>query len=328
MIVITGATGRIGLALVDALKARKEKFACIVRDRDSAKKLHKGVKFRLASLESGAGLAGALKDADIIVHLAGSTNTRESAHSLALANVVSAQNLYHSLPKKISRIVHASSIAVYGKRLPHIPCDEHAHPKPDTPYARTKWAGERIAREAAIRFPVTILRPAIVYGPHFHEGFFTVLKSIEKGQLSIIGKGDNYVAFVHVDDLVEALLLSIRSKKLGLSVYNISNPPQDSLTQIQLYETAAKELGVAAPKSHIPFTAAKIAISARQSILSLFGRKTSLTPEMADQIAFNRVFDTWAAQTELGWSPKIRLKEGIRQTVLEYNEWKKSPLKE
>lgn len=324
MIIITGATGRMGLKLVDALRKSKQQFCCIVRSRESAKKLPRGVKFRLASLESGAGLANALKDASIVIHLAGSTDTRLGMHALALANVVSCQNLYHSLPKKTSRVIHASSIAVYGKHLPHIPCDEHAHPKPDSPYARTKWAGERIARDAAIRFPVTVLRPAIVYGPAFHEGFFAVLKSIEEKKMAIIGKGDNYVAFVHVDDLVEAILLAMKSEKPGLSVYNISNSPQDSLTQTQLFELAAKELGAPVPTSHISYTAARLSISARQSLFSLFGKSTSLTPDMVDQISSSRVFETWAAQTELGWSPKIGLKEGIRQTVSEYLEWKKS----
>jgi 2-alkyl-3-oxoalkanoate reductase len=324
MIAITGATGRIGLRLVEKLRRQKMPLVAIVRSAESARKLPSGVKFRIASLENGEGVKEALEGADFIVNLAGSTDTRLGEGKLSLANISSTSHLFHSLPDGIKHAVHISSIAIYGKKLPRLPCPETAHPNPDNAYARTKWAGEHIAREASIRVSVTVLRPGIVYGPSFEEGFFPMLKKIKEGSAKIIGDGENRIPLVHVDDVVDAIVLSLKGKKPGLSVYNICG---EEATQKQVLGMAAQGLGVEPPSKTIGYGAARAFASANEFFSSLQGRRTSFTPEMVDQMACDRYFDTAMAKRELGWSPCIGLKEGIKQTIKQYNsvknpEWK------
>lgn len=319
MIAITGATGRIGLRLVAELQKMGKKPIAIVRSEASARKLPKGVKFRIASLENGDGVSEALAGADAVVNLAGSTDTRLTDGQLALANISATSHLFHCLPPSVKNAVHVSSITIYGKELPHVPCDEFAHPNPDTPYARTKWAGERIARDAAMRLPVSVLRPAIVYGPSFEDGFYPMLNKLQDGSAKIIGNGENRMPLVHVDDVVLAIVLALKNPKQGLSVYNISSPES---TQKEIYAMAASALGVNPPTKSIPRQMAKLLASANSFSASLRGRRTSFTPDMVDQLSADRAFDTYLAHKHLGWSPRITLKEGIIQTVKAYKRSK------
>lgn len=322
MLAITGATGRLGLNLVRALIAKKEKFFCIVRSEASAKKLPKGVKWRLASLENGAGLQKALEGATAVANLAGSIDTRLSTRELMIANATATSHLFTALPSTVKRVVHISSISVYGKRLRHVPSDEFQMPQPDCPYAASKLAGERIARTHSLRFPVIVLRPAIIYGPGFEEGFFPILKNIEEEKMQIIGNGENHIPLIHSDDVVSAILLALKSNRAGLAIYNIAPSPEDTPTQMEVFAMAASALKKPAPSSSIPYTFALLTIGARQAALSLAGKKTSFTADMVDQIAMDRMFDTSLAKKELGWERRIGLKEGISQTLSEYREWK------
>jgi|GEM_PF-406508 len=319
MIAITGATGRIGRRLCAKL-AKKEKVVAIVRSEDSAKKLPKGTRFAIASLEYGDNLKEALSFAEYAVNLAGSTDTSLGEGELALANMTATGHFFNSLPDNVNRVVHVSSIAIYGKKPTRLPCDEFSHPNPDNAYARTKWAGELIARQGAARFPVTVLRPGIVYGPSFEEGFFPMLGKIKNGGAKIIGDGENRIPLVHVDDVVSAILLSLKSKKEGLSVYNICG---EEATQRRILSMAAKELGASAPKEKISYPMAKALARANEIISSISGNRTSFTSDMVDQMALDRVFDTSLAKKELGWSARIGLKVGIAQTAKEYKAFSK-----
>ncbi len=322
MITVTGATGRIGRRLLAALSKGKEPVCAIVRSRESVEKLPKGAKWRLASLSTGAGLRDALADTDKVVNLAGAVGTHLPEHELFISNVTSTSHLFTSLPATVQRVVHISSIAIYGKKPACLPADEFCKPQPDSAYAKTKWGGELVARAHAARFPVTVLRPAIVCGPEFSEGFFPVISALEKGSMKIIGSGENHVPLVHVNDVVSAIVSSLHSSKKGLSTYNISAPPEKTLTQEELFTLAAKALRVPPPNSHISYPAAKLTVHFRSCLLSLFGRKSSLTSDMIGQLYYDRVFDISQATRELGWFPKIGLKEGVLQTVKAYKEWK------
>lgn len=321
LVAIAGASGKVGRRLVAFLRAKKVPVLALVRSRESAAALPKGTYFKVVDLQTGAGLAAALRSATHLVNLTGRVDTGMPERELYEANVLPTQNLLASAPASLRRFVHVSSIAVYGKRLRN-PVSEDSPRHADMPYARTKLEGETLALAARSRFPVTVIQPAIIYGPGFESGFYPVLRQLQSGRARLIGKGDNHLPFIHVDDVVTGLYAALRADVPSGSVFLLSS--DDSPTQAQALAAAAKELGIPAPTHRISPRLASAMARTFSFVRRLQGKPSSLTPEMVAQLCSDRVFDVSQAKKQLHWRPAISFKTGVRQVVKQYQQSKKA----
>ncbi|HNT61099.1 MAG TPA: NAD(P)-dependent oxidoreductase, partial [Candidatus Bilamarchaeaceae archaeon] len=198
---ITGASGRLGrrvLKLVDAVP--------LVRGR-------KGLPGEVVTDFSAGSLREVLADAGCIIHLAGSMRFWD-AKGMREANVELTRRIVENSPEKC-RIVLASSISVYGKKLREIPADEATRTNPDSAYAKSKMDAEDIVRGRGGRH--AILRLGTIYGPEF-EDYSNILRMLEKGKMPIIGSGRNRVPFVHVEDAAKAVAAAV---EMGQGVYEV-----------------------------------------------------------------------------------------------------------
>ena len=313
MILVTGGTGRIGRHLLAALLEKGESVRAIVRNEERAMYLPKGIEPFYADITKKESLLNAFKGIEKVVHLAGSVDYSADAEVMHKLNVDGTRNILEACPPNLKRFVHISSISVYGYRLAHVPADENTECWPGNQYGKTKMLGEREALSFASKLPVIVLRPGIVYGDGFDEGYTGVFEMLERGSMPILGDGDNTIPFVHVDDVVSAIMLALETEVRSGSVYNIIGKEQ--LTQREILALATQYLGVKEPKKNVPIIAAKLMAFGDSFICGLRGRKPKFILEYIDKLASNRKFDTSKAEKELGFRAKVKLSDGIRDMV-------------
>lgn len=293
---ITGASGRLGRHVLRFVGA-----VPLVRSK-------KGLAGEVVTDFSAESLQRILKDAGCIIHLAGSMRFWD-AGEMHKTNVELTRRIVENSPEKC-KVVLASSISVYGKKLKEMPADEAAPVHPDSAYAKSKLEAEETARRKERH---AILRIGTIYGPEF-EDYFNILRMLEEGKMFLIGDGKNRVPFVHVEDAAKAVAAAAER---GQGTYVVCG---ESRTQEEIYSIACRELGVEKPKKKMPFWAASL-IGRLQEIGALIGKKPKLTREHVSILGKDRAFRWERAERELGFRPRP-LEEGIKEMVEEYRKAK------
>jgi UDP-glucuronate 4-epimerase len=235
--------------------------------------------------------------ADVIVHLAGYANVRMSFIEPALFvrnNVECTTKILDDITKCQSkpRLIYASSSSVYGEntKVPFVETDELTNIV--SPYALTKKMCEDLVDLYASTKQVDAigLRFFTVYGPGGRPDMavYKFLRSIVKGrQIIVYGDGSMQRDYTYVEDIVNGICLSIYKPTCnGHTVYNLGNNQPVSLHKlIELCEeTTGKKANVVyepAPIGDVPITYA----------------------------------DITKATTELGYCPRIGLREGLKRML-------------
>ena len=282
-IYITGATGRLGHAVLKLLPG-----AIPINLRDETLDLKK-----------------TFSDAYIVIHLAGSLHF-DNPSELWKGNYELTKKVVESISKK-TRIVYASSISVYGKKLAEIPATEETPCYPDSVYAKSKYAAER---EVVKHGNYVALRIAAIYGPGFDD-YFKMMDVLRKGHMRLIGDGSNRVPFVHVEDVARAIKNSLTAKT---GVYLLSADP---ITQRKTFEVVSKELGINAPMKTINPDIVHALLKVTRILRMLLRKGEFLTPEHLNILSKDRVFDCSKAKKKLKFRPR-KTEQGIREMVKEY----------
>ncbi|MFA6327978.1 MAG: NAD(P)-dependent oxidoreductase [Candidatus Micrarchaeia archaeon] len=308
-ILLTGATGRLGSHVLSALLARKEQVRAIVRP-GSKSSLPRGVERFEWDLSSSPLPHTAFADVDRAIHLAGLVGSHPT-RELMLSNAVATGNLVSSCPQKLSKLVMASSISVYGEYRGKT-VGEDFEPRADGSYGKSKLAAEEEVRAHRRGIPTALLRFGMIYGPGFEEGYFSVFRFLQKGKMMIFGNGQNRIPLLHADDAVHAVLLALDSHMISCREYNIIG--EEEPTQEELMAMAAKALGVPAPARHASLLFVQSA-SAIGSLLSMLGMQNPLPfdAENIRQLTLDRAYSTARSREELGFKAKVKLAEGIKQ---------------
>ncbi|MEW6722301.1 MAG: NAD-dependent epimerase/dehydratase family protein [Candidatus Micrarchaeota archaeon] len=293
-IYVTGGSGRLGRSVIALIPG------CVPLVRRPS-----GLPGERVTDFSAEQLRSIIGDAKAVVHLAGEIFTRDRKRMFE-SNVGLTWRIVDALPRD-AKIVFASSISVFGKRPKVVPADEKTPPKPDSEYSRSKLEAEGVVAKHQKH---CILRLATIYGPSF-EDYFRILEKIEKGKMRVIGSGQNRVPFVHVEDAAKAVAAAVER---GQGVYVVSGP---AMRQKDIYDVAAKELGVAPPAKSIPIIGADIA-----GMLSELTRgRGATTREHIAVLSSDRYFDCSKAKAELDFMPRP-LEDGIREMAAEYKRRK------
>lgn len=311
LVLITGATGRIGLHVAEALLTRGDEVRAVVRT-GSRGAIPSGAERFEHDISASPLPAAAFKGVEKAIHLAGLVGDF-SASELVKQNALATRNMLSSCPPSLKKFVHASSISVYGEYRGQ-EADETFHPRPDSHYGRSKLLAEEFCSGYSSSFPIILLRFGMVYGPGFEDRYEKVLEYLEKGKMKILGDGSNRIPFVHINDVVSAVLLALDADVPSGSAYNIVGP--DAHTQEEIYRMAAQELGVAPPKERTSPYIAKFAAMSLSAAASLsFGKPPSVTTEHIRQLTLDRAYSCEKAKKELGWEAKVKLRDGIAEMV-------------
>jgi UDP-glucuronate 4-epimerase len=239
---------------------------------------------------------GALIDGiDVVFHQAGQPGVRGSWRGgfepYVRQNVLVTERLLGAVADaRVDRFVFASSSSVYGD-APGYPTSEEDVPAPQSPYGVTKLAAEHLcgvyARNWAV--PAVSLRYFTVYGPRQRPDM-AMHRMIEAGlngdPFPLFGDGDQIRDFTYVDDAVEANVLAAAAEVPPGSVINVAGSESVSLLEV----------------IHI--------------VEELIGRPIQLDRRPGQPGDVRRTGGSGRrAAALLGWSPKIRLHEGLRRQV-------------
>jgi len=245
-----------------------------------------------------------------VFHLAGLTKAGKESDFHAV-NALGTENLLSALSAKTSylnRFVYLSSLAAAGPSCEGMPLDETAEPKPVSAYGLSKLGGEKAAVDWKDRFPVSIIRPPAVYGPRDRD-FYLFFRMVKKGFYPYWGKC--YYSLLYVDDLVKGIITAAESKKAEGGIYFLSDGGIHSNDEIVSEITRAME--TRAFRLRIPAQA-----------LDLLGRISEKLVRGASIINSDKLKEIrhshWTcssqkAGTELGFVPKVTLREGIKWTA-------------
>jgi UDP-glucose 4-epimerase len=302
-VLVTGGSGRIGSALVNRLVAAGDR----VRVVDMKPCSVKGAECIVASLNDPEALAKAMDGIEIVYHLAASIDYKASRGVLYKRNVETTKNVLRAAKgvRRVRQFIFMSTTSVYNESDGLI--TEETPPNPYSNYGWSKLECESEIKASGV--PYTILRSSQVFGPQFKEGFESVLRHLQKGDMKIFGNGLNYIPLVHINDLVKALVLVKWNKKAMNHVFNVDGGYQK--TQEEFLDVASNILGVAPPKKHLNIGLAKL--------LSRFTGKTSLTGGYIDKLAKNRPVSIGKIE-KIGFEPGVGLEDGIRGVIDVFKE--------
>ncbi len=296
-IYITGASGRVGSAVF-----REIPDAIPVVRHESG--LTNEVVVDFSDVDA---LKNVMQDASVLIHIAGSVRTYDKK-ALWEGNYEFTKRLIWALTED-ARVIFASTISVYGKKLADIPADDHTPVNPDTEYAKSKYEAEKLVAGYPNH---VILRIGTVYGPGFDD-YFYVLKLLERGKMKIIGDGNNRISFVHAGDVAVAFASAV-SRGKGTYVVTGECKPQK-----EIYRIVCRQLGVAEPEDRISVGFADFAAMISEFKARLSGKPPKITREHIAILGSDRCFNCNKARRELGFSPR-NIEEGITEMVELYRK--------
>lgn len=201
-------------------------------------------------VEKTMDLVSAIQDSRIVIHLASNPDIAKAASNpridftqgtLLTESVVEASRI-----GGIKKILYASGSGVYGDAGTEV-LTENSQLRPISTYGASKLAGEALLASYAYMFGIraTAFRFANVVGPRQTHGVgydFVRRLSLNTQELTILGDGRQEKSYVHVTDVVEAVLSFTEIDEPKFDVYNIST--RDTLTVNQIAEIAMDVLNI------------------------------------------------------------------------------------
>ena len=219
-VLVTGATGFVGQHLIEYLKLDGYNIKAISR------KLIPSVDTVICDFLKDDIPDDALKGIDIVFHLAGYAhdlkNEPEIEETYQKINVnVTADLLSLSVKHNVKKFIFVSSVKAGGVSRQGKCATEKSLSEPDGVYGKTKREAELKVLEAGRKFDihVSILRPALIYGPKVKGNLQLMMQGIKKGWFPPLPEIGNRRSMIHVDDIVRALLFLSNNKKSNGEVF-------------------------------------------------------------------------------------------------------------
>lgn len=322
-VMVTGATGFLGRATVAALVRQGDVVRAVGRRANQLAKLSAlGMEVVSADLRDAAAINTACLGMDAVLHLGARSAPWGPASDFYADNVTGTEHVLTGCQQQgVRRIVYASSPSVVFDGRDHINIDETA-PFPRrlmSVYSETKKQAEELVRSAgSSTLETVILRPKAIFGPGDTTLLPRIVEAARAGRLPRIGDGLNRVDLTYVDNVVDALLLSLRSPAAAGRTYFITNGESPLLWDV--IATVLQRCGVAKPLRPVPFRVVS-AVAGCLELQALFTRREpTLTRYTAAILARTQTYDITAARRDLGYVPRVSLAEGIERTLAAMHE--------
>jgi nucleoside-diphosphate-sugar epimerase len=272
---------------------------------------------RVEELASWRAAAGS----DAIIHAAAIVTVAAPWDEYHRINVTGTMHATETAIAHDSRLIHVSSVAVYGRRLVsgRGRITEDTEPGPIAMadyYARSKrgaedflWRGTRTRGLSAIA-----LRPCVIYGERERLFMSRLLALLRHGVAPLVGNGGNALAMVYVGNVIDAMMSALERPSVT-GPFNTCN--DGGLTQREFYQTVAEETGRTIRLFRVPVSVAMAAGGAWRCAFRLLkpGRYTSLGASSARFMARDNPYSSERTMRTLGWRPSVDPHAALRQTI-------------
>ncbi len=319
-VLVTGGTGFVGSHLLEALSAQGVRPRVLVRRTSNVTRLAElGAERIEGGLDDRAALARAVRGVDIVFHLAAATRAR-SEREYYQVNAEGTRALVEAVlaaQPRPRRLIYLSSLAAAGPAHNRQPIGLGDVPRPITAYGRGKLAGEQFCRDAAGELKIIVLRAPAVYGPRDRDLFLCFLLAA-RGILPVPRGPERLLQFIHVNDLVEALLRAAAVPHAA-GIYHIAEPRSYAWSEIA--EWIAKAVGRRVRAVRVPPWIVQAAAAVSEFAAGSIGRATIFNREKARELlAPGWLCETEAAKRDLGFEGRIPLPAGLTGTAAWYRE--------
>jgi nucleoside-diphosphate-sugar epimerase len=315
---VTGATGLLGSHVAEQLVRRGERVRALARpnsDRTFLQSL--GVEIVTGDLETNQGVEAACQGVDRVFHCAARVGEWGDPRQIRSQIVNLAQNLKSACIRAAKpRVVHVSSVTVYGKPSTPGPWLE-SEPLGQNVYRSNHYCHAKIEAEGLWSdYPgqVVVVRPSWIFGPRDRVTLPRVVKAFLSGRLAFIGDGSNPLNIVFAPDVADGC---IRAMDLAPDrhIYNLSSSGQVSVKEFM--DTVADELGLPRVKRHYPLAFAKglALFSEFVGKLIRLKRPPHLTRYNLGLLTRPCLYSTESARREIGWEERTPIREALRQTL-------------
>lgn len=319
---VTGATGFIGSRLAERLAATNHEVTAFGAERTPLeaarrKKLETaGVRVAIGSLEDRALLESLVPNTDVVFHLAAAQHeTNVPDDYFYTVNVEGTRRIAElSAAAGVRRFVYGSTIGVYGSAA-SAALHEDSPLRPDNAYARSKLEAERVVRSFSAELPSTIIRIAETYGPGDGR-LLKLFKAVARGIFPMIGSGSNEHQPVHVDDLVEGLMLAATCEAAADQTLILAGA--EILPTFRMVELVAEALGKPLRRVTLPLPPLLLAAIVCERGFRPLGMSPPWHRRRLDFFVKRLYFSQQKARRLLGYDPQRRFREGAIETAAWY----------
>ncbi|MCP1172628.1 NAD-dependent epimerase/dehydratase family protein [Ralstonia chuxiongensis] len=330
LVLITGASGFVGKAVLATARARGISVRPVFRTAESASDLGYSVDFKatdsstsgllphdtvrdlptsgdratlVPTLESDTDWRSALSGVNVVIHCAARAHVTGALLEFRQINVGGTLRLAQQAAEVgVRRFIFVSSIGVHGNTTSSTSFKFNDQISPHSPYAKSKAEAEielkRLAKKTGME--VTIIRPPLVYGPgapgNIHRMVWALNRNIPL-PLGCVTR--NRRSLVMLDNLVDLLLICVDHPGAANQTFLVSDG--EDLSTAELLRRLGAAIGYPAKLVHIP-------VSILRAAAYLLGKR-----HMAEQLLGSLQVDIEHTRHTLGWTPPISVDEGFRK---------------
>lgn len=280
MILVTGAAGNVGSAVVKTLLQKGYRVRCLLRET-SSRELLEGLDIEIA--------VGDLRDRETVLSACRGIDAVISIAYISLAQyLLEAASLYN-----ISRLVFLGSTGIYT-RLP----SQSAQAKRDL---------EKVITSGNTRY--TILRATMIYGNQRDRNIFRLLRFLKKSPvMPMVGGGRALVQPVHIDNVVSALVTAFETPGTIGKIYDIGGAA--AMPYREMVKTAARALGRHVLCPSFPLWLVKAGAAVGRKI----GPPVNIRSEQVARLVENKNVDISPARRDFNYNP-LPFPEGVEREV-------------
>lgn len=297
-IALTGATGFVGQNLLEELLSRGYQVNALTRKIQNPKT---GVNWIPGDLQNIDALTKLLDGCDVLINVAGLIKAKSkeefmSANAHAVATLKSIVNKSHLNPLFVQ-------ISSYAARERHL-----------SDYAASKYQGEEMLKIGdQIRW--TIIRPPAVYGPGDTETL-KIFKVINNGIALYPSDKNNRVSWIHISDLCVAITDLVELENCEKKTFEVDDGADNGHSHEEFFEISSKLLS----KTPIKLTAPRFFLKIIGWTNELFAVLLRYAPMVSSKKVNEICHSDWTLDQNLdfrntGWKPKIKLKDGLKETL-------------
>ena len=327
---VTGGTGLVGSHVIERLARDGWSVRALVRSHSRLAETL-GAECAAGDVLDADAFARAATGCDAIFHNAAAVTPSGGWESFRRTNVDGTTNAIAAARASGARLVHLSSVAVYGpaaryrndglktdEATPLAPLPERAY------YARSKRESEELVMRAhgAGEIWATALRPTVIYGDRDRQFVPRVARLLSRGIVPLVGGGVTTFSIVHAANVADGVVRAATSESAAGRAYNLAN--DFDVTVRRFFELAGEGLGRRIRFIKLPAPVARGTLRAVKAITrALTGGKMSVVSSASlAWLTRDNPFTSERARAELGWAPSMRPEIGVPEAFRWWRQYR------
>ena len=311
---VTGATGFLGGAIALRLADEGVNVRALARrsGRDQHIRKHPQIEIVQGDIRNPDQMRDFTKGCDYVFHAAAALGGRLQ-HQYQINVEGTAHVARAAAEAKVQRIIHISTIAVYGYQHRGIITESTPHIPGNVPYNITKSRAEQdlkaIARQAGLSY--TINRPGLIYGPRSHAWTVQLFRWAKHKPFPFFGEGQGSIYPIFVDDVVDLLLTQAIHPGADGEAFNCVYQPQPTQREFMSHYMAL--IGNDEWKSY-PKWIVSVFAPILDAGFHLFGNPIDLQ-EILRMLDSTVIYSMDKSHRLLKWQPVTSIEDGIKRCI-------------